>query len=179
LSDGSSPSQIGSRIDPQLMQLLMACRWPLALVLSTWAAATAAIVVLKQPIPIALPLDRPLPVQVKGALHIQGIDQTVAVRTDSPLAVAGTVNVGEAVSVQAASPLPVLSSQPLEVDGAVAVKQITQPVVVEGINKEIAVEINNEEPLEVSGNVAVEEVGGRINVTLRNAVQSLSPIPLP
>jgi hypothetical protein len=50
---------------------------------------------------------------------------------------------------------------------------------VEGINKDIAVEINNEEPLQVSGNVAVEEVGGRINVTLRNAVQSLSPIPLP
>jgi len=166
-------------IDPQLFRLLMACRWPLALVLSAWALAVAAIQILRQPIPIALPLDQPFPVRLAGPIQIEGIAQPVKLEHNKPLAVVGQVNVERTVAVKAADPLPVRSSEPLAVQGDVAVQEIKKPVDVAGIAKEIAVQVNNDEPLQVQGNVDVNQIGGRLNVTLNNAIKSLSPIPLP
>lgn len=40
-------------------------------------------------------------------------------------------------------------------------------------------QVNNDEPLQVQGSVGVDQVGGRVNVTLNNAIKSISPIPLP
>ena len=166
-------------IDPQLFRLVMACRWPLAVVLSAWAVAVAAIQILRQPIPIALPLDQPLPVRLDGPLRIDSIAQPVKVENNGALTVQGTVSVDKAVQVKAAAPLPVQSSAPLAVAGDVAVKQIEKPISVSGIAKEIEVQVNNDEPLQVQGSVAVDQVGGRVNVTLKNAIKSISPIPLP
>ena len=168
-------------MDERLYRLLMACRWPLATVLSAWAVAAAAITILRQPIPIALPLDQPLPVRVEGGLQINGIQQPVTITSQKPLAVQGRVGMEKSVQVevQAKAPLPVEARTPLPVDGQVAVEQISQPIRVAEIGKEINVAINDDEPLAVNGTVAVDQVGGRINVILSNAVKSLSPIPLP
>lgn len=166
-------------IDPQLFRLLMACRWPLALVLSAWSLAVAAIQILRQPIPIALPLDQPLPVRVAGPLKIESIAEPVKVESNKALAVQGKVSVERTVQVKAEAPLPVRSSEPLAVAGDVAVQQIEKPISVAGIAKEIEVQVNNDEPLQVQGSVGVDQVGGRVNVTLNNAIKSISPIPLP
>ena len=149
----------------------MACRWPLALVLSAWAIAAAAITILKQPIPIALPLEKPLPVQVHGALKIEGITQPVRVNSDSALGVKGSVSVERPVAVK--------TETPLQVDGVVNVDAIKEPVAVSEIKQEIRVDVSNDEPLNVNGTVGVDQVAGQVNVQLRDAVKSLSPIPLP
>lgn len=141
----------------------MACRWPLALVLTAWAVAAAAITVLKQPIPIGLPLREPLPVRVDGALTIEGIAQPVRVSSEGLLGVQGTVRV----------------DRPVTVAGAVDVNQINQPIAVGGINKPIQVGVSAKEPLDVKGSIGVENVAGRVTVQLIDAMKSLSPIPLP
>ena len=110
--------------DPRWFLLLMACRWPLALVLAAWALALAVVQVLRQPIPIGLPLAQPLPVE-----------------------------------------------------GSVMVDQISQPLTVGSITDDV--QVSTEEPLLVNGAVSVEQVGGQITVMLKNALQSISPIPLP
>jgi hypothetical protein len=173
-------SPLGDReTQSRWFQLAISSRWPVALVLSAWSVANAAVAILKQPIPIGLPLDQPLPVKVHGALKIEGISSPITVSASTPLAVQGKVAVAQPISVKASEALAVRSSSPLQVSGSVDVDAIKEPVAVDRINKEIKVDVSNDEPLQVNGTVGVEQVGGRINVTLRNAVKSVAPIPLP
>lgn len=148
----------------------MASRWPVALALAAWAIALAAIQILKQPIPIALPLDQPLPVRVVGDLRIDALRE--------PLKIKGA----ESLRIEAAATLPVQGSVGVEGDvdiqGDVSVEEVRAPVSVEGENGEpVVVSTSKENPLEVSGAVGVNQVGGKINVQIRNAAKSLLPIP--
>ena len=73
-SDRSSSSA-----DPRWFVLLMASRWPLAVALAAWAVAVAAIQILRQPIPIGLPLSQPLPVQLVGGITVDQLTAPVRV----------------------------------------------------------------------------------------------------
>lgn len=161
---------------PLWFSLAMASRWPLAIALAAWAIAVAAIQILKQPIPIALPLDQPLPVRVVGDLHIDTLRE--------PLTIKGA----ESLRIEAAATLPVQGSVgvkgdvdiqgDVDVDGDVSVEEVNTPVSVEGENGEpVVVSTSKENPLEVSGAVGVNQVGGKINVQIRDAAKSLLPIP--
>ena len=154
----------------------MASRWPLAIALAAWAIAVAAIQILKQPIPIALPLDQPLPVRVVGDLRIDTLRE--------PLKIKGA----ESLRIEAATTLPVQGSVgvkgdvdiqgDVDVEGDVSVEEVKMPVSVEGENGEpVVVSTSKENPLEVSGAVGVNQVGGKINVQIRDAAKSLLPIP--
>ena len=154
----------------------MASRWPLAIALAAWAIAVAAIQILKQPIPIALPLDQPLPVRVVGDLHIDTLRE--------PLKIKGA----ESLRIEAAATLPVQGSVGVEgdvdiqgavdVDGDVSVEEVKTPVSVQGENGEpVVVSTSEEKPLEVTGSVGVNQVGGKISVQIRDAAKSLLPIP--
>lgn len=161
---------------PLWFSLAMASRWPLAIALAAWAIAVAAIQILKQPIPIALPLDQPLPVRVVGDLRIDTLRE--------PLTIKGA----ESLRIEAAATLPVQGSVgvkgdvdiqgDVDVDGDVSVEEVKTPVSVEGENGEpVVVSTSKENPLEVSGAVGVNQVGGKINVQIRDAAKSLLPIP--
>ena len=163
--------------DPRWFLLLMACRWPLALVLAAWALALAVVQVLRQPIPIGLPLAQPLPVRLEGGIRVDRLVAPVVVRADAPLPVGGQVELTRPIAVRAAQPLPVTASAPLPVEGSVTVDQISQPLTVGSITDDV--QVSTEEPLLVNGAVSVEQVGGQITVMLKNALQSISPIPLP
>ncbi|MEC7897941.1 MAG: hypothetical protein VX628_09755, partial [Cyanobacteriota bacterium] len=89
-SDRSSSSA-----DPRWFVLLMASRWPLAVALAAWAVAVAAIQILRQPIPIGLPLSQPLPVQLVGGITVDQLTAPVRVMGEEPL------------MIQAAKTLPV------------------------------------------------------------------------
>ena len=154
--------------------LAMASRWPLAL--ATWAIALAAIQILKQPIPIALPLDQPLPVRVVGDLRMDALRE--------PLKIKGA----ESLQIEAAATLPVQGSVgvkgdvgiqgDVDVAGDVSVEEVQAPVSVQGENGEpVVVSTSEEKPLEVTGSVGVNQVGGKISVQIRDAAKSLLPIP--
>jgi hypothetical protein len=61
----------------------------------------------------------------------------------------------------------------------VNVDAIKEPVAVSEIKQEIRVDVSNDEPLNVNGTVGVDQVAEQVNVQLRDAGKSLSPIPLP
>ena len=176
-SDRSSSSA-----DPRWFVLLMASRWPLAVALAAWAVAVAAIQILRQPIPIGLPLSQPLPVQLVGGITVDQLSAPVRVMGEEPLMIqaAKTLPVAGDVAV----PKGVAVSEPVQVEGDVAlsgpvtVNEVTQPVMVHGEDGEaLMVATPDGERLNVYGGVKVDSVGGKISVQLRDAAKSLLPIP--
>ena len=140
----------------------MACRWPLALVLSAWALAVAAIQILREPIPIALSQDQPFPVRLVGDLKIDSLRQPVSIQG------------AEALQIQAADPLPVQGQVDVTVDA------VRDPVSVQGEDAgPVLVGTSQDQPVQVdvSGGIDVNQVNGKINVQLRNAAKSMLPIP--
>ena len=160
----------------------MASRWPLAVVIAAWAVAVAAIQILRQPIPIALPLDQPLPVRLVGGITVDQLSAPVSVKGEEPL------------SIEAVKPLPVSSdvgvpkgvavTEPVKVEGGVSVEgavtvgEVTAPVTVNGSDGgPVLVGTPDGELLNVTGGVRVDSVGGKINVQLRDAAKSVLPLP--
>ena len=171
-----------SGADPRWFVLIKASRWPLAAVLSAWAVAVAAIQILRQPIPIALPLDQPLPVRLVGGVTVTELSEPVRVQGESPLSieaaatlpVAGDVGVPKGVAVTH----PVRIEGDVSVDEAVTVSEVTAPVTVSGTDGgSVLVGTADGETLSVSGGVRVDSVAGKINVQLRDAAKSILPIP--
>ena len=157
---GQAPT---SSSDPRWFVLLMASRWPLALVIAAWAIAVAAIQILRQPIPVRLvggiTVDKlSAPVSVKG-------EEPLSIEASKPLPVAGDVAVPKGVSV----------THPVEVEGGVSVEG---PVTVNGTDGgAILVGTPDGEMLNVTGGVKVDSVGGKLNVQLRDAAKSILPLP--
>ena len=171
-----------SSSDPRWFVLLMASRWPLAVALAAWAIAVAAIQILRQPIPIGLPLSQPLPVKLVGGITVDQLTAPVRVKGEEPLMIqaAETLPVAGDVAV----PKGVAVSQPVHVKGDVAlsdpvtVNEVTQPVTVQGEDGDaLLVATPDGERLNVVGGVKVDSVGGKISVQLRDTAKSLLPIP--
>ncbi|NOL46531.1 MAG: hypothetical protein HF560_03005 [Synechococcus sp. MIT S9220] len=168
--------------NPRWFILMMASRWPLAVVIAAWAVAVAAIQILRQPIPIALPLDQPLPVRLVGGITVDQLSAPVSVKGEEPLSieavkalpVSGDVGVPKGVAVTE----PVKVEGGVSVDGAVTVGEVTAPVTVNGSDGgPVLVGTPDGELLNVTGGVRVDSVGGKINVQLRDAAKSVLPIP--
>ena len=168
--------------NPRWFVLMMASRWPLAVVIAAWAVAVAAIQILRQPIPIALPLDQPLPVRLVGGITVDQLSAPVSVKGEEPLSieavkalpVSGDVGVPKGVTVTE----PVKVEGGVSVDGAVTVGEVTAPVTVNGSDGgPVLVGTPDGELLNVTGGVRVDSVGGKINVQLRDAAKSVLPIP--
>ena len=180
MADKGQTSTSGS--DPRWFILMMASRWPLAVVIAAWAVAVAAIQILRQPIPIALPLDQPFPVRLVGGITVDELSTPVSVKGEGPLSieaattlpVAGDVGVPKGVEVIR----PVQVEGGVSVDGPVTVGEVTAPVGVNGPEGgAVLVSTPDGELLNVTGGVKVDSVGGRINVQLRDAAKSILPIP--
>ncbi len=147
---------------PRWFSLAMASRWPLAVVISAWAIAVATIQVLKQPLPVGLHRNQPLPVRLVGGITLDQVRAPVRVQVPGGVAVSKPVAVTGAVNVS----------------GNVNVDEVTAPVTVHGPDQgPILVGSPEDQPLSVDGNVDVKQVGGKIKVQLRNAAQSVLPIP--
>lgn len=155
---------------------MMASRWPLAVVIAAWAVAVAAIQILRQPIPIALPLNQPLPVRLVGGITVDQLSAPVRVKGEEPLSIEAVKALP--VSGDVGVPKGVAVTEPVKVEGAVTVGEVTAPVTVNGSDGgPVLVGTPDGELLNVTGGVRVDSVGGKINVQLRDAAKSILPIP--
>ena len=174
----ASDTEQGQTSGTHWLTLALACRWPLAVVLSAWALALAAIQILREPIPIALPQDRPFPVRLVGDLNIDSLKQ--------PVSILGS----EALRIETAGPLPVSGDVAVQADvdlandvnikGNVSVDEVSEPVTVQGDDGgPVLVGSSADQPVrvDVDGAVSVNQVAGKISVQLRDAAKSLLPIP--
>ena len=141
--------------EPRWFVLAMASRWPTAIVLAAWAVAVAAIQILKQPLPVALPQQTPFPVRLVGGVTVRNIDlPVVQVSASEPLPVSGEVNVEKRVAVEVDS-----FKQPIDVGGF-----------------EQAVPVTQNEPFDVTGAVTVKQIQGKLDVKV-NPLPGGLPIP--
>ena len=164
--------------DPRWFTLAMASRWPLAVAIAAWSVAVAATQILRQPIPIGLPLDQPLPVRLVGGVTVDEIMAPVSVRSEGAIAIEAAEVLPVQGQVSVNKPVLIDSNQTLEVQGQVSVDEVTTPVKVQGVHEgPVLVGTSDEDQLTVGGAVEVTEVGGRINVRLRDAAKSILPIP--
>ena len=141
--------------EPRWFVLAMASRWPAAIVLAAWAVAVAAIQILKQPLPVALPQKTPFPVRLVGGVTVEKINLPV-------------------VQVSASEPLPVSGEVSVEKTVAVEVNSFEQPIDVGSFEQ--AVPVTQNEPFAVTGAVTVKEIQGKLDVKV-NPLPGGLPIP--
>ena len=95
--------------------LLMAYRWPAAVVLSSLVLAVTA----------AKLLSRPIPIAIKGGLQVDKLvlPPSVTIRSDTPLPVVvqEQVTIGGAAPLAIEGPVTISGNAPLAVEGAVSV----------------------------------------------------------
>ena len=131
--------------------LLMAYRWPAAVVLSSLVLAATAIKLLSRPIPIA----------IEGGLQVDKLvlPPSVTIRSDTPLPVV----VQEQVTIS--------GDVPLAIEGPVSVKSIAGAVTVNadarvsGVQGQLSV--TADQPLPVRADVTVEDritIGGKVDI---------------
>ena len=141
--------------EPRWFVLAMASRWPAAIVLAAWAVAVAAIQILKQPLPVALPQQKPFPVRLVGGVTVEKINLPV-------------------VQVSASEPLPVIGEVSVEKTVGVEVNSFKQPIDVGSFEQ--AVPVTQNEPFEVTGAVTVKQIQGKLDVKV-NPLPGGLPIP--
>jgi len=168
--------------EPRWFRLALACRWPLAVVIAAWAVAVAAIQILKQPLPVGLPLNQPFPVRLVGGITVDQLKAPIQVNSATPLKIeaAATLPVQGEVGVPAGIAVnqPVTVTGGVDVQGQVSVDEVSAPVKVHGSDEgPILVGTPEDQSLSVQGGVSVKQVGGKINVQIRDAAKSMLPIP--
>ena len=147
-------------MSPTSRELLLAYRWPVAVVVSSVVLAATAIQILSKPIPI----------RVEGGLQIDKLvlPASVTIRSNEPLPVA----VREDVVITGTTPLAVQGQVRVGGEVQANVRSIETPV---QVNAAVSVNetVNVNGKVNVGGKVTVEgNVGAKVKPTLL-------PLPLP
>ena len=143
-------------MSPTSRDLLLAYRWPVAVVVSSVVLATTAIQLLSKPIPI----------RIDGGLQVDKLvlPASVTIRSNAPLPVV----VREDVVISGKAPLAVKGQVQVQVDGDVKarVRSIDAPV---DVNAAVSVNetVNVNGKVTVGGKVTVDgNVGAKVKPTL-------------
>ena len=148
---------------PSSRDLLLAYRWPAAVVLSTVVISLTGLRLLSRPIPIA----------IEGGLQVDKLvlPPSITIRSDTPLPVV----VQEQVTIN--------GDAPLAIEGPVSVKSIAGAVTVNadarvtGLDGEVSVKADL--PIPVRADVTVEDritIGGKVDIQGK-VKPTLLPVP--
>ena len=143
--------------------LLIAYRWPAAVVLSSLVLAVTA----------AKLLSRPIPIAIEGGLQVDKLvlPPSITIQSDTPLPVV----------VQ--EPVTINGNAPLAIEGPVSVKSIAGAVTVnadarvKGLDGEVS--IKADQPLPVRADVSVDKkitIGGKVDIQGK-VKPTLLPVP--
>ena len=148
---------------PSSRDVLLAYRWPVAVVLSTVVLSFAGLRLLSRPIPIA----------IEGGLQVDKLvlPPSVTIRSDTPL----PVQVQEQVTIS--------GDAPLAIEGPVTVRSIEGGVTVNADARVSSVEgkvsVTADQPLPVQADVDVDDkitIGGKVDIEGK-VKPTLLPIP--
>ena len=148
---------------PSSRDVLMAYRWPVAVILSTVVLSLAGFRLLSRPIPIA----------IEGGLQVDKLvlPPSVTIRSDTPLP----------VLVQ--EPVTISGDAPLAIEGPVSVKSIAGAVTVNADARvsglEGKVSVTADQPLPVQADVTVDNtitIGGKVDIEGK-VKPTLLPVP--
>ena len=148
---------------PSSRDVLMAYRWPVAVILSSVVLSLAGLRLLSRPIPIA----------IEGGLQVDKLvlPPSVTIRSDTPLP----------VLVQ--EPVTISGDAPLAIEGPVSVKSIAGAVTVNADARvsglEGKVSVTADQPLPVQADVTVDNtitIGGKVDIEGK-VKPTLLPVP--
>ena len=148
---------------PSSRDVLMAYRWPVAVILSTVVLSLTGLRLLSRPIPIA----------IEGGLQVDKLvlPPSVTIRSDTPLP----------VLVQ--EPVTISGDAPLAIEGPVSVKSIAGAVTVNADARvsglEGKVSVTADQPLPVQADVTVDNtitIGGKVDIEGK-VKPTLLPVP--
>ena len=150
-------------MSPSSRDVLMAYRWPVAVILSSVVLSLAGLRLLSRPIPIA----------IEGGLQVDKLvlPPSVTIRADTPLP----------VLVQ--EPVTISGDAPLAIEGPVSVKSIAGAVKVNADARVSGVEgklsVTADQPLPVQADVTVDNtitIGGKVDIEGK-VKPTLLPVP--
>ena len=148
---------------PSSRDVLLAYRWPVAVVLSTVVLSFAGLRLLSRPIPIA----------IEGGLQVDKLvlPPSVTIRSDTPL----PVQVQEQVTISGDAPLAIEGPVTVRsIEGAVTVNADARVSSVEG-----KVSVTADQPLPVQADVDVDDkitIGGKVDIEGK-VKPTLLPLP--
>ncbi len=150
--------------EAQWFKVLLAVRWPCAVVASSAVLGGVVLHVLSKPIPIriAMPMDQPLPVRAEvkelaRPIRVEQLNEAIEIKAQEVLTVQGSVGIDTKTPIPTTgehrvvvtNPVEVKAKAPLAVQGNVAVKA-AEPLPVQA-----SVDVSASEPLPVKGAVEV------------------------
>ena len=130
---------------PNRRELLLAYRWPLAVVISSLVMAAAVAGFAEVVVRL---LSRPIPIAIGGGLQVDRLvlPPTVTIRATTALPVTVT------------DPVPVLTARPLAIRGPLAIQgDVRAKAQLSGIDTPVAIEPVKVEPITVEGQVTLKE----------------------
>ena len=143
-------------------ELLLAYRWPAALLASSIVLASAALFIAWLAMRF---LSQPIPIRIEGGLDVDRLvmPSSLTIQADKPLPVAGVVDVKDDVRIA--------DDAPLAIRGPVTVREIKTPVQVNAqATVEGPVQISSPEPISVDGDVSVDgvvQIKGKVGAEVR------------
>jgi hypothetical protein len=168
--------------DPTWFKVLLAVRWPVAVVASSALLGGVLLQVLSRPIPIrlAMPLDQPLAVKAQveelaRPIKVDQLDDKIGIDLDEMVTVRGSVVIetpnpvpisGEP-RVVVSSPVEVKAAAPLPVQGVVDVRA-DQPLPVQA-----DVEVATPRPIDVDANVRIDSADSPVQIRLKGGLFGL------
>ena len=130
---------------PNRRELLLAYRWPLAVVISSLVMAAAVAGFAEVVVRL---LSRPIPIAIEGGLQVDRLvlPPTVTIRATTALPVTVT------------DPVPVRTARPLAIRGPLAIQgDVRAKAQLSGIDTPVAIEPVKVEPITVEGQVTLKE----------------------
>ena len=151
-------------------ELLMAYRWPAAVLISSVVLSGSALVIAWMAIRV---LSQPIPIRIQGGLDVDRLvmPATLTIRADKPLPVQGMVGVKDQVQIA--------GEAPLTIRGPITVREISEPVQVSGAvdsrvaSGETGIAVELKSPVDVDGSVVVKDtvtVRGDVDVDVEGKV---------
>ncbi len=143
-------------------ELLMAYRWPAALLASSLVLAGAALCIAGLAMRF---LSQPIPIRIEGGLDVDRLvmPASLTIQADKPLPVVGVVDVKDEVRIA--------DDAPLAIRGPVTVREIKAPLQVNAQASVLGpVQISSPDPITVDGDVSVDgdvQIKGKIGAEVR------------
>ena len=143
-------------------ELLMAYRWPAALLASSIVLASAALFIAWLAMRF---LSQPIPIRIEGGLDVDRLvmPASLTIEAKQPLPVVGVVDVNDEVRIA--------DDAPLAIRGPVTVREIQAPLQVRAkASVDGPVQVSSPDPLKVEGDVSVDgvvQIKGKVGAEVR------------
>ena len=168
-----TPHASDSAADPHWYRLLVACRWPVTVLATAWLLLQGARQLLSQPITV----------RIDGGVNLDKVAEPIAVRSDVPLQVVGSVSVANQNPIKVAAD-DIVVSRPVRVEAIKGIPVTAAAAIPVKATEAVAVKATSAIPVMAPEAIPVS-TGGPVSarvvvdgVTTPISVKAEDPLPV-